>query len=120
MSESLFNLGANVTFTGLAIVFLMLILLVLIISCFSLFSKVKKLENNGGEKTSKPIKSQPVVMGAPVATDDEDEIIAVIAAAVASMYEGTGVKPVIKSVKAARSTQNIWALSGLIENTRAF
>lgn len=118
--EYLSNIGLNVTFTGIAIVFLMLVVLVLIFSSFSLFSKVKKLENNDEPKKAKPINNQPVAPAVVSAQEDDDEIIAVISAAVYAMYEGSNIKPVIKSVKAAKGTRNIWALTGLIENTRAF
>lgn len=48
------------------------------------------------------------------------EIIAVIAAAVASMYEGTGKTAAIKSVRRSEIGLPIWGKAGLMENTRPF
>ena len=121
MFLSNFNIGANVTFTGIAIVFLMLVLLVLIISVFGLFSKNKPAKSKPQKQvvTVAPKDVAPT-QNTPVATEDDTEIIAVIAAAVAAMYDGTGIKPVIKSVKPASGARSAWAMAGIIKNTRAF
>ncbi|MEG1887816.1 MAG: OadG family protein [Oscillospiraceae bacterium] len=121
--SDLVALGANVTFAGLTIVFTVLIVLVLMISLFGkLMSKAgsKKEKKAGSIETSNVAAVPPAVQ--PVAQQDEGELIAVIAAAVSTMYEGTNIKPVIKSVKpSAKSfSRPIWAMAGIYENTKAF
>lgn len=53
--------------------------------------------------------------------EDDDEIIAVIAAAVATMYDGTGKSAVIRSVRpSVKPNRSVWSAAGVYENTRAF
>lgn len=119
--ENVWALGANVTLSGLVIVFLGLILLVLVLSLFSLFFS--------RNKAAKPIPAaQPVPAVQPAASvvvpaqQEEDEaLIAVIAAAVDAMYSGSGKRAVIRSVRPAAGTgRPVWASAGILENTRAF
>ena len=66
----------------------------------------------------KAVATAPVV-AAP--SEDEDEIIAVIAAAVDAMYAGSGKRGIVRSVKPAASTYHKpWAVAGIYENTIAF
>ncbi len=118
----------NVTFTGILIVFAMLVLLVVIILAFggimnAVNHKEKapkapkvKVEKKKIEKkvTPAPVASAPVT--------DDDEIIAVIAAAVNAMYEGSGKKPVIRAIRQSKqnSARSAWGFAGVFENTRAF
>ena len=117
------NEASLVTFSGLAIVFGMLVLLVVVIMVFGGI-----MDRINGVKKEKPVKA-PKATPAPVATapvvaaaEDSDEIIAVIAAAVDAMYEGSGVKPVIRRIKptATKGVRSPWAAAGVFENTRAF
>lgn len=117
------SLGINVTICGIVIVSAMLVLLVLILtisgSIFGAASKKPKAEKKLQEKVV-PVKTAAPVISVPVAADG-DEIIAVIAAAVASMYEGTNVKPVIRAVKRSGGpVRPAWTAAGIYENTRAF
>ncbi len=117
-----YDIMTNVTLAGFVIVFAMLVLLVVIISIFgSVMSGVTKKSKK--EKAPKPVKekAKPVVATAPVApkVNDDDEIIAVISAAVYSMYEGTGVKPVIKAIRPS-SNVNPWKYAGVRQNMRSF
>ena len=119
------GLVINVTITGIAIVFGMLVLLVLVLSVFGLiFSKA-----NRTKKVKEPKAEKPALKAAPVKTEpaatvtaaNNDEIIAVIAAAVAAMYEGSDVKPIIRKIKkSATNTRPAWTAAGIFENTRAF
>ena len=71
----------------------------------------------------KPAAEKVVVFGAPAREPENDEIpeevIAVISAAVATMYGGSE-KVKIKSVKRSRAKRSAWANAGVIENTRPF
>ena len=120
--DNVWALGANVTLSGMVIVFLGLILLVLVLSLFS-----KLFSRNKAEQPAVP--SQPVPAAKTVAQPavsqqtavDDDALIAVIAAAVDAMYSGSGKKAVIRSVRpAAGAGRPIWAQAGIMENTRAF
>ena len=118
------SLGINVTICGLVIVFSMLILLVIVLSAFGAVfgaaSKKTKVEEKTQSKPSSP-RSSASVSSVPTATASNDEIIAVIAAAVAAMYEGSEVKPVIRTIKrSGGSVRPAWTAAGIYENTRAF
>ncbi len=119
--DNVWALGANVTLSGMVIVFLGLILLVLVISLFS-----KLFDHHKSEGPAAAPQPAPVVNAAPAAVplpavEGDDALIAVIAAAVDAMYSGSGKKAVIRSVRpAAGSGRPIWAQAGILENTRAF
>ena len=68
-----------------------------------------------------PVKTTKPVNIVPSAADD-DEIIAVIAAAVAAMGKADGKTYRIKSVRADknRSSRSTWSLAGLQNNTNPF
>jgi len=111
---------ASVVLTGIAIVFGMLLLFVLIFSLFGLFNKNGKQTNT--EKKPTTIKQTKVVSTPSIAskTSEDDDIIAVIAAAVYSMYEGTGKKAIIRSIKpSATSGRSAWATAGLMNNVKS-
>ena len=55
-----------------------------------------------------------------IQTTDDDEIIAVIAAAVATMSLECGTNYTIKSVKSVSTGRPVWAAAGVAQNTRAF
>ena len=117
--DNTFDIGANVTLSGIAIVFIALILLVLVISVFSLFFKQKKIAKiEAPKQVAKPAKKPVAVINT---AEDEDEIIAVIAAAVDAIYSGSGKKAVIRSIRPATvGSRPAWATAGLMENTKAF
>ena len=121
--------SAKVILTGFVVVFAVLLLLIIIIKIYSAivnkaqstgFKVKKKVETPGKpEKTvtkAEPVKEQPVQ----TQTDGiPDEVIAVISAAVATMYGGKD-KVRIKSVKKSGSKRSAWANAGVIETTRPF
>ena len=117
--DNTFDIGANVTLSGIVIVFIALILLVLVISVFSLFFTQKKVAKcEAPKQVAKPVKKPVAVANT---AEDEDEIIAVIAAAVEAMYSGSGKKAVIRSIRPATAGgRPAWATAGLMENTKAF
>ena len=120
----------NVTLSGLAIVFGTLIGLVFVIWAFG---KIMDLTKGAGKKkAAKPAATAPatapaaapVAAPAPVAqaaAAEDEEVIAGISAAVASMYEGTGKTPVIRVVRpVCAGARPIWSAAGLVQNTKSF
>lgn len=113
--------GISVTFTGIVVVFGMLVLLVLVLYIFGLLfdkkpkkEKVREPKAPVVKKETKPTPAAPVVQ-------NNDEIVAVIAAAVAAMYEGSDVKPVIRRIKkSGNNVRPAWTAAGIFENTRSF
>lgn len=122
------NMATTITVCGIVIVFLMLLLLVWVLSLsgkiFVAYSKKNK------DKEDKPIaKSTPAKPTTPIAltpvkpssANPNDEIIAVISAAVSAMYEGTEVKPIIKRIRKLNGKERpAWTSAGIYENTRSF
>ncbi|MGN0636826.1 MAG: OadG family protein [Huintestinicola sp.] len=115
-----------VVISGLVIVFVALILLIAAVWIMGkLFTALKSGKSDKGGKTvetapAPQLKKEP----APISQDAEDdsEIIAVIAAAVAAMSEEMGQPLRIRSIKRAGGvgTGNSWARAARSENTRAF
>ena len=118
------ELSAITTFSGVAIVFGMLLILVVMIAIFGLFGKAG---NGKSDKKAKPEKlpkvkkiAEPSLVKNAVNASDDDEVIAVISAAVAMMYEGTGKKAVIRSIRPSSVGRSAWANAGVRDNVRAF
>lgn len=122
--------SAKVILTGFVVVFAVLILLILIIKLYSII--VQKAQQGGKKKKEKikvkedtPSVSAPAA--APVAASPApsvqdgvtDEVVAVISAAVATMYGSSG-KARIKSIKKSNSGRSAWANAGILDNTRPF
>lgn len=120
--------SAKVILTGFVVVFSVLLLLICIIK---IYSTIVGKAQSVGVKTKKkqpeaPKKPEPKAKPAavePAAADDPDsipeEVIAVISAAVYSMYGGKD-KVRIKSVKKSSPGRSAWANAGVLENTRPF
>ncbi len=121
--ENLKTHGITVTLSGLIIVFSMLVLLVVAFSVVGFLmykmSKNNILANKTSESKSNTSSSESVVISNND-TDDEN-VIAAISAAVMMMYEGTGVQPVIRSIKPVNNhSRPIWATAGVLNNNRSF
>ena len=119
--------AAKVILTGFVVVFTVLLLLILIIK---IYSAIIQSVQNSNTKNKKKIKEEKTVEVVPdtvvsacdTSADDEavsEEVIAVISAAVASMY-GTSSKIRIKNIKKSGTTRPAWANAGVLENTRPF
>lgn len=122
--------SAKVILTGFVVVFAVLILLILIIK---LYSTIVQKAQQGGKKKKEKIKvkedtpSVSAPAAAPVAASPApsvqdgvtDEVVAVISAAVATMYGSSG-KARIKSIKKSNSGRSAWANAGILDNTRPF
>ena len=118
--------GVLVTICGVAIVFLVLVILIFAITIFG------KIMTSGSKvKATKPVaeKAVPAAKAAPVAapaaaaapSQDEGELIAVIAAAVDAIYAGSGKKAVIRNIRPATTGgRSAWAAAGLAQNVRSF
>lgn len=116
--------SAKVILTGFVVVFSVLLLLIAIIKIYSAI--VQKALGLGTKKKTKEkiegdiVSSTPSVAPAPVVQDGiPEEVVAVIAAAVATMY-GSSAKPRIKSIKKSGTGRSAWANAGVLENTRPF
>ncbi|MED9968921.1 MAG: OadG family transporter subunit [Ruminococcus sp.] len=124
--------SAKVILTGFAVVFAVLLLLIAIIKLYSTI--VIKVQDRSIVKKNKKVKvaqpgdtlKKPVVIPVQKNTADEpavsdgidDEVVAVIAAAVTAMY-GTKGKAKIKSIKKSGG-RSAWANAGILDNTRPF
>lgn len=122
--------SAKVVLTGFVVVFAMLILLIFIIKIYSAIvqkaqsagSNSKKGKKNKDEKPAeKPAAAPAPVVTTSAATDGiSDEVVAVISAAVATMY-GSSEKARIKSIKkSSDGGRSAWAKAGVLDNTRPF
>lgn len=118
--------SAKVVLTGFVVVFAVLVLLIVIIKIYS--GIVTMAQQKGNKKTNvaekpkeSPAPTAPVTT-APVSVADDgvnEEVIAVISAAVATMY-GSPEKARIKSIKKSSGGRSAWANAGLLDNTRPF
>ncbi len=96
---------------GAAVLFTIVFLLI-----FRLYRKMAdKTEQPVTHSFETPPSVSPVVDGIP------DEVVAVIAAAVAAMSDGT-TQYAIRRIRpaSARATRSVWAAAGLADNTRPF
>ncbi len=123
------DVAINVTFTGIVIVFSMLVLLVLVLVIFGLISSfARKLSEKKSERINK---AQLAKMASDTyieepsnlsqnTTSNQNEIVAAISAAIATVYSGSGKKPIIKSIKKSGSRRSAWASAGIADNTKSF
>ena len=118
---------SSVVITGIVVVFIGLILLILFVSIygkiFELIENKKAKKNN--EKLNSvnpaPVKVVEKPTSAPVVEDGIDEEVgAVITAAIAAMSAKSGKKMVLKSIKNTKPARPAWANAGIVENTRPF
>lgn len=123
------ELALIVLLTGVVVVFSVLIVLILVVKIYSTIvytaAQGSKKKNEQASKIAKEKladeteKTEPVVEI--IQSDDDsvpDEVIAVIAAAVSSMYGPKA--PKIKKVKRSSVSRSVWGNAGLLENTRPF
>ena len=119
-------ISAKVVLAGIVVVFSMLLLLIVIIAVYgkivSAFTNRAKNKKKAKQAKSVPSTSvAPVSAPTPVASTNgvSDEVVAVISAAVASMY-GSTAKVKIKSIKKSSASRSAWANAGVLNNTRPF
>lgn len=118
-----------VVISGFVIVFVALILLIIAVTIMGgIFDALK-----GKKKQKAEVKASPAAIPVPAApakpaqavSSDEDEVIAVITAAVAAMAQESGKNLRIASIrnasaKTGKSRSNAWARAAANESTRAF
>lgn len=114
---------AAVVFTGLIVVFIGLVLLIAFVSFLGKFftkkPKAKKEKKITIVKEEKIVSSEKITP--PVVEEGiSDEVVAVIAAAIAAMGAKSGKKLALRSVRNAKPQRNAWATAGIMENTRPF
>lgn len=128
------TISASMLLTGFAIVFGVLIFLIFLIWLYGRIvtsaqakvgkAKAEKAKKKSQKEAAQARKTAPKAAPAapaPVPVQESgvtDEIVAVISAAVYSMY-GSGEKVRIKSIKKARA-RSAWANAGVLDNTRPF
>lgn len=112
--------------TGLVVVFLILILLVIILWALG---KVMNIKRKPKESEKAENASAPAFVPVPVPTvaaeeeyeEDDGEIIAVIAAAIAAYGEAEGKQYKIASVRRKeKAVRSSWGAAGVADNTRPF
>ena len=118
--------SAKVVLTGFVVVFVMIFIIkifsAIVQKAQSAGSNSKKGKKNKDEKPAeKPAAAPASVVTASAATDGiSDEVVAVISAAVATMY-GSSEKARIKSIKkSSDGGRSAWAKAGVLDNTRPF
>ena len=108
------NLALTVLLTGLTVVFSVLILLTIVIKVYGLI--ISKIQNKATKPNTNSIDNV-------IYDDDNDdidqEVLAVIFAAVAHMYSDDS-KYKIKSVKRVFTSRPAWGNASIIENTKPF
>lgn len=115
----------NILVTGLVVVFAVLIILIAIIKLYgTIVYNAQNKKKGGGKKADlakTPVPKPVAPVKAPPAVEEgiPGEVIAVIAAAVASMGDGT-VTYSLKRVKRSTGIRPVWSTAGLMDNTRPF
>ncbi len=109
-----------VVLTGMIVVFIALVLLIAFVSIMgkifdSVNGKKEKKNNNSLTETAAP-KAVPAME---IEDGISDEVVAVIAAAVAAMSGNFAVKSV-KRVSAKSSRRGAWGVQGIAESTQVF
>lgn len=114
-----------ITLTGLLVVFVILAVLILFFMLLGAIfksidnSKKKKSEASEETKAAEPVQAAVEDVSAE-AVNSDDELIAVISAAVAAYTDGEGFT--IKSVRKheGKRVRSAWSAAGITENTRPF
>lgn len=114
-----------VVLTGLIVVFIALVVLIAFVwlmgKIFESINSSKSKKKDDGKKTeAAPIKAvQPAAPAMDIEEGISDEIVAVIAAAVASMSGNFAIKSVRKA-SPKTSRRSAWGTQGIAESTRVF
>ena len=117
-----------ITLTGILVVFFILAILIFLFwvlgKTFQTIDKNKKAKAEAAKKAAAPA---PVAAPAPAVEeiaeedDNDDEIMAVISAAIAAYAEEEGTSYTIRDVKKRdKRARSAWSLAGIGENTRPF
>ena len=121
------ELSLVILISGLLVVFLVLIMLTYLIQFFGVIvSRISGKSGTGGKQDKaekRPEPAAPKAAAVKKASVKEKsgipgEIIAAIAAAVASLEDGG--KYVIRGIKRSKPSRSTWGTAGIMENTRPF
>ena len=120
------TLSITILLTGFAVVFAVLLILIGIIKGYGSIiygiqnrSKEKKASRNADlPKVERDTEPEPAALIEAAPGTDDDELIAVISAAVYAMYSSSNVR--IKSIRKAPARSNAWRSAGLSDNVRPF
>lgn len=113
----------TVVLTGMVVVFLGLVLLIAAITIMGKIFEALRASKNDTKPAPAPkpaVPAKPAPAAVPAASTDDDEVIAVIAAAVAAMAEADGTVYAIKSVKRSAPRRNAWGAAARSEMTSSF
>ena len=117
------TLTASVIVVGLVVVFLVLILLAVLINVLGrIFRRVTNKEKPAKQEDKPaPVSYAPAVVVTPPSTkqDVDDEVLAVIAAAVAAYSQQTGVQYTVRKVSRSKG-RSLWGFAALRHNTNPF
>ena len=126
---------ASVVITGISVVSVGLIILIVLVTLYGKIfeginksAEAKAKAKAEAEAKAKAAKAEAEVKAAPAAPAPapvvengiEEETVAAIMGALSAMYAGSGKKPVLKGVKAAKPRRSAWSAAGVMENTRPF
>lgn len=114
-----FTLSLTILLTGFVVVFLILFLLIGVIKLYGtiVYNAQNKVKNKEKVKEDQNI-VEPQTQVETFSNSINDELIAVISAAVDAMY-GTG-KVKVKTIKRSTKEKSAWRSAGVINNTRPF
>lgn len=120
--EMTFSYVTAVVITGLTVVFLGLIILILFVWAFGKIFTRKKSKPAQTKPAAAPKPAAPAAAAKPVTDENQDEVIAVIAAAVAAMGEADGKTYKLRSVKAVKNkpSRSAWSMAGIQNETTPF
>lgn len=97
--DKMMNAASN-TLIGMGVVFIVLIFISLIISCFALIPKItEKIENKKNKKQEVQVSSDDTPVESVVVEEDNSELIAVIAAAIAASEQTSTDSFVVRSIR---------------------
>ena len=118
-----FTLSITILLTGFAVVFAVLLILIGIIKLYGTVIYNIQMKNKNKAKVMEAVEPEPVpaaavYVPADAPDEDDDALIAVIAAAVYSVYSPSQVR--IRSVRRSSARSNAWRSAGLSDNLRPF
>lgn len=117
------TLSITILLTGFAVVFSVLLVLIGIIKAYG--TAIYNIQNKARDKKASRNADLPKVVREPepavaedAADEEDDALIAVISAAVYSMYSSDQVR--IKSIRRSAPRSSAWRSAGLSDNVRPF
>ena len=118
-----FTLSITILLTGFAVVFAVLLILIGIIKAYGTIIYNIQMKNKNKAKVMEAVEPEPVpaaavYVPADAPDEDDDALIAVIAAAVYSVYSPSQVR--VRSVRRSAPRSNAWRSAGLSDNLRPF